>query len=210
MKPKVALFMNDPVASESCANGIMEALKGYRFQIFSRKTITNIDFSTVDLVAFPGGEGDADLFNRIVKPQAQIITDYMNNGGRFLGICMGAYWADKKYFNLLKDVRAVQYITRPRSEIRRSYSTIANVRWGREYHSMYFYDGTAFVGDKFRRIATYANGDAMALIQGRVGVIGCHPESMKHWYKKPYMKEYWHEGTHHELLRSFVDRLMRN
>jgi hypothetical protein len=209
MKPKVALFMNDPVASESCANGIMEALRGYRFQIFSKKTFKNIDFTTTDLVAFPGGHGDADLFNRIVRPQSQIIVDYMNNGGRFLGICMGAYWADKKYFNFLKDVRAVQYLARPRTEIHRSYATVANVCWNRKYHSMYFYDGTAFVGDKFRRIATYANGDAMAIIQGKVGVIGCHPESMKHWYNKPYLKEYWHEGEHHELLRGFVDKLLR-
>ena len=210
MKPKVAIFLNEPAASESCVNGIMQALKGYRFQLFSKKTFQNVDFSTIDLVAFPGGYGEADLFNRLVRPNAQIITNYMNNGGRFLGICMGAYWADKKYFNFLKDVRAVQYITRPRSEIRRSYSTIANVKWSREYHSMYFYDGTAFIGEgKYKRVATYANGDAMALIQGRVGVIGCHPESMKHWYKKPYMREYWHDGEHHALLHGFVERLMR-
>lgn len=202
--------MNDPVASISCCNGIMEALRGYRFQIFSRKTIADLDFSRFDLVAFPGGYGDADLFNVLLKPHAHLVQEYMDNGGRFLGICMGAYWADKKYFNLIKDTRAVQYITRPRAEIRRSYATIANVRWGREYHSMYFYDGTAFTGDKFRTVARYANGDPMAILQGRVGLIGCHPESMPHWYKKPYMKEYWHEGLHHELLRGFVERLMRN
>lgn len=210
MKLKIAIFMNEPVASESCVNGIMQALDGSQFQIFSRKTINNVNFSKIDLVAFPGGNGDAHLFNRIVKPHAHIITDYMQNGGRFLGICMGAYWADKKYFNLLTDVRAVQYITRPRSEIKRSYSTTANVRWSKSYHSMYFYDGTAFVGNKFKKIASYANGDAMAIIQGRVGLIGCHPESMLHWYNKPYLKEYWHEGAHHDLLYKFVERLMKN
>lgn len=209
MRPKVAIFLNEPAASESCVNGIMCALKGYRFQLFSRTTFANVDFSTVDMVAFPGGYGEADLFNSLVKPNAHIITNYMNNGGRFLGICMGAYWADKKYFNFLEDVRAVQYITRPRAEIHRSYATVANVKWGRSYKSMYFYDGTAFVGDKHKRIATYANGDTMALIQGRVGVIGCHPESMKHWYNKPYMKEHWHEGAHHKLLLEFVERLLR-
>jgi len=209
MKPKVAIFLNEPAASESCVNGIMQALRGYQFQLFSRKTFCNVDFSTVDLVAFPGGYGEADLFNRLVKPNAQIITNYMNNGGRFLGICMGAYWADKKYFNFLRDARAVQYITRPKAEIRRSYSTIANVKWGREYHSMYFYDGTAFTGDKFRTVARYANGDSMAILQGKIGLIGCHPESMKHWYKKPYMREYWHDDEHHALLHGFVERLMR-
>ena len=208
MKAKIALFVNEPVASRSCANGIMKALEGHRFQLFSRKTISAVNFNEIDLVAFPGGQGEADLYDRLMKPHSHLITNYMNNGGRFLGICMGAYWADSNYFNLLKDVRVVQYITQPKSEISRSYPTIANVRWGRKSHNMYFYDGCAFVGDRFKKIATYKNGDPMAIIQNRVGLIGCHPESQKNWYKKPYMKEHWHEGAHNRLLREFVDKLL--
>ena len=33
---------------------------------------------------------------------------------------------------------------------------------------------------KFQTIARYKNGDPMAIMQGNVGLIGCHPESEKH------------------------------
>ena len=76
---------------------------------------------------------------------------------------------------------------------------------------MFFNDGCALVGDtsKFSTVATYANGDAMAIIQGRVGLIGCHPESEKFWYDSyKQMTGHWHKRQHHELLLEFVDNLM--
>jgi signal transduction histidine kinase len=53
-------------------------------------------------------------------------------------------------------------------------------------------------------IASYANGDPMAIVQGSVGLIGCHLESQKHWYSKKVMQPHWHENTHHPLLWQFV------
>jgi hypothetical protein len=75
---------------------------------------------------------------------------------------------------------------------------------------MYFYDGCAFVSKphKQKTIATYANGDPMAIIQKRIGLIGCHPESSLSWYRQPYLKDHWHEFRHHQLLLNFVNDLM--
>jgi hypothetical protein len=78
---------------------------------------------------------------------------------------------------------------------------------------MFWYDGCALVGDhgKFKTVATYANGDVMALIQGRIGVIGCHPESEQFWFDMySWMKGRYHHGQHHALLLEFVDELMRS
>jgi hypothetical protein len=50
----------------------------------------------------------------------------------------------------------------------------------------------------------FANGDPMAIVQGSVGLIGCHLESQKHWYTKKVMQPHWHENTHHPLLWQFV------
>ena len=76
---------------------------------------------------------------------------------------------------------------------------------------MYFYDGCALIGDetKFKTIARYSNGDPMAIIQGRIGIIGCHPEAPKYWYEKPwhYINKHYHGGKHHELLLDFVNEL---
>jgi hypothetical protein len=75
---------------------------------------------------------------------------------------------------------------------------------------MFFYDGCALVGDtnKFRTVATYANGDAMAIQQNRIGLIGCHPESEQFWYDSySWMRGRYHGGKHHGLLLDFVDQM---
>jgi glutamine amidotransferase-like uncharacterized protein len=128
----------------------------------------------------------------------------MQRGGKYLGICMGAYWADAYYFNLLKSTRCVQYIKRPGADIRASYGTTAPVQWRGQAQRMYFYDGPTFVNGQFETLATYANGDSMAMVQGAVGLVGCHLESQAHWYTKKYMQPHWHANQHHVLLAQLV------
>jgi hypothetical protein len=83
--------------------------------------------------------------------------------------------------------------------------------WNGRLEDMFFYDGCALTGDisKADIVSTYSNGDVMALIQDRIGLIGCHPESTESWYNKPYLKPHWHENQHHNLLLEFVDSLMQ-
>jgi hypothetical protein len=124
---------------------------------------------------------------------------------------MGAYWAGKNYFDILDSVDAVQYITQPNTDTRRPHAKAIDVIWNQHPERMFFYDGCALVGDttKFNTIATYANGDAMAITQGRIGLIGCHPESEHHWYKSySWMGKHWHNGQHHTLLLDFVNKLI--
>jgi len=165
------------------------------------------------MVAFPGGIGDASSYDKFFRRKTQnAVADYVQQGGRYLGICMGAYWAGSYYFDILDNVDTVQYIKQPTSDIKRSYSTVATVNWNNQIENMFFYDGCALVGDtsKFKTISTYANGDAMAIIQNRIGLIGCHPESQEYWYKEPrqYINKHWHQGKHHSLLLEFVNQLM--
>jgi glutamine amidotransferase-like uncharacterized protein len=165
------------------------------------------------MVAFPGGIGDASSYDKFFRRKAQnAVANYVQQGGRYLGICMGAYWAGSYYFDILDSVDAVQYIRQSTSDIKRSYSTVAKIKWNNQSEDMFFYDGCALVGDtsKFKTVATYANGDAMAIIQNRIGLIGCHPESQEYWYKEPrkYINQYWHQGKHHSLLLEFVNQLM--
>jgi glutamine amidotransferase-like uncharacterized protein len=185
----------------------------YSFKIFSEKDINSSLFKDIDIIAMPGGIGEADKYYEFIKRKAgNAIADFIDQGGRYLGICMGAYWADEDYLDILDGIRCRQYIKRPWADIRRSYPTTARVKWLDRDYRMYFHDGTAFVGDtsKFVTVARYANNDPMAIIQNRVGLIGCHPESMYSWYDRPYLKSYWHKETHHKLLLNFVDALMNS
>ena len=191
-------------------NAIIQALDShYRFKIFTRHELEPEFFDDVDCVAFPGGIGDSDAYDWLFRVNGPAIRNYIARGGRYLGICMGAYWADANYFDILDHVRAKQYIRRPGTDTRRPHAKAASVTWQGQPERMYFYDGCALVGDetKFTTIARYANGDPMAIIQNRVGLIGCHPESQLFWYDKRYLKPHWHQGRHHHLLLEFVNQL---
>jgi len=181
-------------------------------KIFSKNIVEDNFFDNVDMIAVPGGFGDAESYQSLLKYNADSVRNFVSTGGRYLGICMGAYWAGKHYFDILHEVDAVQYITQPNTDTRRPHAKAISVTWNNKPDKMFFYDGCALVGDntKFKTIATYSNGDAMAIIQGRIGLIGCHPESEKFWFDSySWMGKHYHQGAHHQLLLEFVNSLMK-
>ena len=209
MKPTVALFVADPFCSAQCVNGMIKALgQHYNFKIFGSNEVEDVFFDDVDIVAFPGGDGDSESWHRLLKANKQHVLDFVARGGKYLGICMGAYWAGSHYFDILDKVDAVQYITQPNTDTRRPHAKDINIVWQGHPNRMFFYDGCALVGDtnKFNTIATYANGNAMAIIQNNIGLIGCHPEAEQFWYDG-YT---WLQGKYnskHNLLLDFVNQL---
>lgn len=209
MKGKIALFLHQPKCSIQSGNGIMRALSSsYSFKIFTRHALEADFFDDVDIVCIPGGFGDAASFDYLLGEHSERIKQFIQHGGKYLGICMGAYWAGQYYLDMLDGVDAEQYITRPNTDTRRPHAKNLNITWNGQHEQMFFYDGCALVGDesKFRTVARYANGDPMAIIQDRIGLIGCHPESEQHWYESySWMKGKYHNGTHYTLLLDFVN-----
>jgi len=214
MKPKIALFLHQPKCSVQSGNGLMQALSPhYDFKIFTRHALEADFFDDVDCIAIPGGIGDSESWKYLMQDHKDRITDFVQNGGKYLGICMGAYWAGSYYFNMLKDADAVQYMTRPATDTRRPHAKNIAITWDNTPMNMFWYDGCALVGDesKFTTVARYANTDPMAIIQGNLGLIGCHPESEKNWYESyTWMRKHWHYREHHKLLLDFTDRLMQS
>jgi glutamine amidotransferase-like uncharacterized protein len=211
---QMALFMRHPECSKDCAYAMVHALSSdYQIRIFEEKELDDPEFfDNLDVIAFPGGIGDSDTFpNFFNRRRSNKIANFISNGGHYLGICMGAYWASSRYFDILDGVVAEQYIKRPNADVKRSYGTVASVTWKDQQEKMYFYDGCALVGNetKFKTLARYANGDPMAIIQGRIGIIGCHPEAPLYWFEKPwqYINKYYTDGRHHQLLLNFVNEL---
>ena len=208
---RLAVFLNDPECSTECCFGMINALsREYRIGAFSFDQFDTVVRSDYTCIMFPGGLGDShNHYKFFTRRQGNMLAEYVANGGRYLGICMGAYWAGPWYFDLLGDIDVVQYIKRPNADVRRSYPTVANITWDNGEHNMFFYDGCTYVGDIADRdvVARYSNGDPMAIIKQNIGLIGCHPESELSWYDKNYMRKYWHNYDHHTLLVEFVDRL---
>jgi Biotin-protein ligase, N terminal len=211
MKGKIALFLHQPKCSVQSGNGIMQALEPhYGFKIFTRHQVEDDFFADVDIIAIPGGLGDAGSFRYLMGENGPKIRDFVAHGGRYLGICMGAYWAAKHYLDILDGRNCVQYIRRPNTDTRRPHAKALTIDWQGKQERMFFYDGCSIVGKgRFQTVATYANGDAMAGFQDRIGLIGCHPESEQSWYEEyRYMMPHWHQRRHHQLLLDFVDQLM--
>ena len=214
---RISLFMRHPECSKDCAYAMVHALSSnYQIRIVDENDFNNDSvFQDCDIFAVPGGIGDADTyFNFFNRSRGNRIESFLKQGGYYLGICMGAYWAGSRYLDILDKVEPVQYIKQPNTDIKRSYGTVASVTWKNQQEKMYFYDGCALIGDeeKFKVIARYANNDPMAIIQGRIGLIGCHPEAPEYWFQKPwqYIHKYYNGGRHHDLLLNFVNELTEN
>jgi glutamine amidotransferase-like uncharacterized protein len=212
MTKTIALFLHQPKCSVQSGNGIIKALHPhYKFKIFTKHELEDDFFDDVDMVLFPGGVGDADSWDSLLKFHKSRIQDFVAKGGRYLGICMGAYWADNTYFGLSSDFKVDQYITRPNTDTKRPHAKQMKVTWDDKPEELFFYDGCAIFGNesKYDVVARYPNGDAMAIIQNRIGLIGCHPEAEQHWYDEySWMRKRWN-GSKHHLLLDFVDNLMR-
>ena len=206
----IALFLHHPKCSVQSGNGILKALaRHYNFKLFTKHEIEDNFFDDVDIVAVPGGIGDSDSFDYLMKINGQRIRNFVAGGGYYLGICMGAYWADTEYLGLLNDVRVKQYIKHPTACTRRPHAKHMPINWDYAQTNMYFYDGCTFTGSNFTTIARYSNSAPMAIIQDRVGLIGCHPEAEQHWYDDyTWMAPRWSGGSH-DLLVDFVEKLLQ-
>lgn len=208
----LALFQFEPYCSRECGAGVISALSPHHtIELITRHDLLNEKLSRFDMIIFPGGRGDASDFQQLLKTRKPVIQTYLDQGGTYLGICMGAYWADSAYFDLIGETRCVQYITQPKAEIRRSFPTTIRADWKGKAEKFYFFDGCAFIGSdpSLEIYARYANGDPMAVVKDRVGLIGCHLESELDWYISKEMKAAWHAFSHHRLLAEFVDDLLR-
>jgi glutamine amidotransferase-like uncharacterized protein len=211
MKPTIAIFIHDPHCETECALGTITALvRDFDIRTFGIEDLTFNFLLDFDAVCFPGGMGDADDFYSIFNAEhISAVQAYIKHtDGKYLGICMGAYWAGPDYFNITTDLVIGQYIERATSDIDTDGATVANVTWLDNLDYMYFYDGCAIIGDDIDVYATYDNGDAMAAIQGNVAMIGCHPEAQPNWYTEGELPEYYYSPHHAQLMTNFVKDLI--
>ena len=80
MKPTIALFISDPKCSVQSGNGVMSALsKHYNFRLFSKNEVEDDFFDKIDIVCFPGGFGDADSYDTILKQNESHVKKFIKN-----------------------------------------------------------------------------------------------------------------------------------
>ena len=228
-KPLFLVYVEHPMCSLDCADAVLDVLKSsgkYEAQLvgpgsFPYMIVTESSLAKASCLVVPGGLGDADQYDdSYLRRSSKEIKAYVASGGRYLGICAGGYFAGHHYMDILqKNTKAAQYVRRKDATIVHENHDVVTVNWDGEEKSMFFYDGAAYVPRKGyleisgEIIAKYQNGDAAALIQnykkGYVGTIGPHPEAPKWWfYSQTRIRHRWRDCVQHDLLLSFVDRLL--
>lgn len=151
--------------------------------------------TTFGLVIFPGG--DAGGYNSVINDSGESeIRGFVNNGGGYVGICAGAFWATDR---IVWHGNSIDYplnlvpgtATGPLDAICQP----GNACWEDVVFtgshpacgtvsgtiSSYYFDGPEFDSPGITVLARYATTDTPAAVatesgSGRVAVIGIHPE----------------------------------
>lgn len=139
----------------------------------------------------PGGGQDIDgALQAVGDAQADAIRRFVDDGGAYIGLCMGAYLAGASYLGLLpQDLDAEA--GRPGFPVRGIDDAAVPVHWNGRTESVFFQDGpylpSAQGSPHVVSIARYANGDlAAARYARRKGVVvlaGPHPEAPASWFE---------------------------
>jgi glutamine amidotransferase-like uncharacterized protein len=213
---RIAIYQHDPLFDADCAQAIKCVLQqDYKTVIVVTQKTCNKDLlKNIDCIVFPGGMGDVDNFDVLMKSKKRLIRNYVSQGGKYLGICMGAYVASKLYFNILGETTAEQYIKHAGAEVHTKRDTISKFTFQNNTYMTYFYDGPVFEDDLelHQILATYHDGSAAAIMKpygaGRALCVGPHLESQQDWYDTPELRPHWHGGRHHALLLKMVKKLL--
>jgi glutamine amidotransferase-like uncharacterized protein len=135
----------------------------------------------------PGGGQDIAGAWDDIRDTADAVRGWVRSGGRFLGICMGAYLAGSEGFDLVP-ATTDGYIDTPGATVKGEADTVIALTWRDKPRHVFFQDGAAFTDLKpdATVLARYDNGTVAALTapygEGRVGVVGPHPEADQSWY----------------------------
>jgi glutamine amidotransferase-like uncharacterized protein len=151
--------------------------------------LTAANLKSAALYVQPGGGDSSELAARQMQPYNKIISDYVRNGGRYLGMCMGGYLAGRPGFDLLPG-NSGQFITSKGASVKSARDTTVQVTWRGKTRHMYFQDGSMFTlrggATGVTVLARYTNNEIAALAatvgRGRVVVAGPHPEAPQSWY----------------------------
>lgn len=189
----VAIYRG-PAGCDDCSENVAKALQrlnpNYHIDFVGADESIDITPQTLaryDLYVQPGGGQDIPAALRSLgDARSEAIRGYVANGGRYLGLCMGAYLADDNNLGLIpQDLDGEA--GRPGFEVAGSADAAVQVTWAGKADHVFFQDGPYFPKGSYKTIATYRNGDVAAARytyeKGVVVLSGPHPEASQQWFE---------------------------
>lgn len=221
-KNPIALVYRGPAACSGCSEAIAVLLEKdptYDFNVIyvgpdeKLSVQDGLKLKNAVLYAQPGGREYLDQDYRKMKSDIPAIQSFVQNGGRYLGICMGGYLVDNDPgFDL--GLNTEQYISLPDATVKTEKDSVIEVSWRGNTRWMYFQDGSYFIPDSNVKgqtiLATYTNGKVAAMVQpygkGKIGVSGPHPEADASWYEDGLTDP---DGLDADLFYDLINTLMQ-
>ncbi|KAH7324207.1 hypothetical protein B0I35DRAFT_158096 [Stachybotrys elegans] len=204
-----ALVYRGNAACDGCSEVVAHVLETspYHFNVTYCGPDESVDLSaevlsSAAVYAYPGGP-DLNSAWKEIKEHAEIIRNFVRDGGRYMGFCLGAYLAGRSPgLGLLpKGIDTDSECEQEGAQVSDGRDAVIQVDWefnsGSPYSNvqrgrwLYFQEGamlTGFKGEDPRILARYSsNGDVAASAtsfgRGFVGLTGPHPEATKDWFK---------------------------
>ena len=193
----VAIYRG-PAGCDDCSENVAKALErinpNYRIDFVGADEPIDITPQTLaryDLYVQPGGGQDIPgALDSLGDERAEAIRDYVAKGGRYLGLCMGAYLADDNNLGLIPQALDTE-AGRPGFEVTGIDDAAVRVTWDGQADHVFYQDGPYFpkasAAAPYRTLATYRNGDVAAARyayqKGVVVLSGPHPEAGQEWFE---------------------------
>ncbi len=212
-KPLAYIYFG-PGICDGCQTDLADIIKDAGFKILPvyPGQLTPEFLAKAALLAVPGGDLEATVYNSLKTGEAENIKQFVENGGRYLGVCLGAYLAAPKRSSLPGiDVFSGFIYAHSRNTLAR----MENITWkDKKTRWVYFQDGPEFEpaeGSKTEVWANYDDGSIAALQQalgkGKVGLMGPHLEADSYWWKDDGLVD--PDGEDADLLVQFVKALAK-
>lgn len=223
-KLAIAAVYRGPAACEGCPEAAASVLeKSGRFNVQfigpgEERALDDEGLAMVTLYVQPGGHDDVDLaMEQLGESATDAISRWVrDDGGRYLGLCMGAYLAGSDPgMGLLAPGDTLRYAGTPDSLVDDGQESVIAVEWDGEIRYQYSQDPAVIVESGVegeRVLSRFANGAVNALVrpvgEGAVGVVGTHPEATRDWFS-PELKKRDIDGLDHDRALQLVVVLMQ-
>ncbi len=220
-RPLAAVYRG-PAACQGCPEAVASVLeKSGDFTVEfvgpdEDRAVTSDGLEMVVLYVQPGGHDDVGLaMEQLGEEATDALIGWVDDGGRYLGFCMGAYLAGSDPgMELLSPGDTDGYAGTPGSLVHDGDETVIPVDWGEQRRYQYAQDAAVILESGVegeRVLSRFTNGAVNALVRprgsGAVGVVGTHPEAAADWFSPEMMKADI-DGPDHEQALELVDAVM--
>jgi len=192
----VAIYRG-PAGCEGCSEAVQRAFErigaDYLIEYVGPDELLDVEdvnTQSFDIYVQPGGGQDIPAaLDSIGDDGAAAIKDFVADGGKYLGLCMGAYLASASNLGLIADDLDSE-VGREGFPVTTIADASVSVTWNGDDDQVFFQDGPYLLDHEgelgFHTIATYENGDIAAARyafgDGTVVLSGPHPEAESEWF----------------------------